>query len=120
MHQTFLWLADPSELKKRNVERMDMAGTFLFQETVRQERVHSYAARNIGRPQRSYGGRQDMDWVESKDGGFNWWAYVDAPVFRRAMPGAYSEARNALNGDPNWNRIKYSETGGAVSCWFAG
>lgn len=119
MHQTFLWLADPSELKKKNVERLDMAGAFLFRETARQERIHSYASSNIGRPQESYGGRQEMDWVESRDGGFIWWAYVDAPVFRRVMPNAYSEARKALDGSPYWNRVKYSNTGGAVGCWFA-
>lgn len=118
MHQTFLWLADPSQLKKRNVERLDKAGAFLFRETVRQDRIHSYASSNIGRPQESYRGRQDMDWVESRDGGFIWWAYVDAPVFRRAMPNAYSAAREALGGSPYWNRVKYSDTGGAVRCWF--
>ena len=119
MHQTFLWLADPSALKRRNVERLDMAGAFLFEETARQERIHAYASANIGRPQGSYGGRQDMDWLSSRDGGFVWWAYVDAPVFRRAMPNARAAAMKALEGSPHWDRTKYSDTGGAVGCWFA-
>ena len=119
MHQTFLWLSGTSRLKRKNVERLDMAGAFLFKETVRQERIHFYASSNIGRPQKSYGGRQEMDWVENRDGGFIWWAYVDTPVFRRVMPNAFSEARKALVGSPYWDSDKYSDTGGAVSCWFA-
>lgn len=119
MHQTFLWLADPSALRSSTLSKLDAAGNFLFSETLQQSKIHEYAKENIGRPQSSYEGRQDMDWIDRHDGGFLWWAYVDSPIFRGSTPNAFSAAKRALGKSSSWRTVKYSDTGGAVSLWFA-
>ena len=120
LHQALLEIVDPESVRQNrtNLDKLQAAAVFLFQEAVSPSRIHDYARKNIGRPAPSYAGRQSMRWKGTFNGGFVWWAYVDTTIFRIRMPSASNAARNALSSRSEWSAAKYSETGGLVSCWF--
>lgn len=119
LHQSLTYIVDRRLLRGENLSKLDLAAEFLFREAENPREIHRYASANIGRPQANYGGRQDMSWLQPKDGGFLWWAYVDTPIFRGAMPKGRQAATALLGNSQHWRRPKSSDTGGAVSCWYA-
>jgi hypothetical protein len=117
MHHSFLQIVG-GRFDPRTIRKIDQAAKFLFEEAANPDRIHPYAAANIGRGGGGYQGSQDQSWLWERDGGFTWWSYVDTEFFRDHMKDGSEALSRSRTIPAGIEAVKYSETGGLVTCWF--
>lgn len=104
-HTAFTRALGRAENLSQKVSDINAMAEFLFNETIKQDKVHTYARQNVGRPSSSYGGVQEIWWTERYTGGLTHYAWIDADILSFQPPLSLSAPR-------------YSEVGGYLGCWF--